>query len=106
MGALCRYISRRVSQKRCVEATEPSEVALQSPYRDRSTQAPRLRMWFYAHFLLYLLASTVFFLVNLTDGSGESWFLWPVLGWGCGILIHGVTLYLYLRGHLDGPERI
>jgi len=47
---------------------------------------------FYAHLLLYLIVNFVLFLINMFTYKGYLWFLWPLLGWGIGILMHALSV--------------
>lgn len=40
--------------------------------------------------------------VNLLSDPGEIWFVFPLIGWGIGLAIHGFTTFGF--GGLFGPE--
>jgi hypothetical protein len=44
----------------------------------------------YIHLLVYLVINACLFAINwfTTGGDGGWWFVWPLLGWGIGLLIH------------------
>ncbi|MBA7709967.1 hypothetical protein ES703_118894 [subsurface metagenome] len=54
---------------------------------------------FYVHLLVYITVNAGLFLINLVSSPGDWWFYWPLLGWGIGLLAHGVAVF-GLRGFL------
>ena len=61
---------------------------------------------FSRHLRTYLVMSMFFFILNFTTG-GAWWWYWPVLGWGIGVLLQGLSLYGPLRDpdHIHPPEQ-
>ncbi|KPJ60275.1 MAG: histidine kinase [Latescibacteria bacterium DG_63] len=57
---------------------------------------------FYVHLLVYVLVNLGLFLVNILRSPETIWFYWPLLGWGFGVVAHGISVF-GLRGVL-GPE--
>ena len=54
------------------------------------------RMGWYAHALVYLAVNTVPMLIAF--GTGRSWAIFPALGWGLALLLHGRGVWLSLGG--------
>jgi hypothetical protein len=54
------------------------------------------RMGWYVHAMVYLAVNTVLMLIAF--GTGRSWALFPALGWGLGLLLHGLGVWLSLGG--------
>ncbi|HGH7182955.1 histidine kinase [Bacillus cereus] len=48
---------------------------------------------FYIHFTVYILVNLMLFLINISSDSSTLWFLYPLAGWGIGIVIHGLTTF-------------
>lgn len=48
---------------------------------------------FYVHLMIYLIVNAGIFLVNILVTPKHLWFYWPILGWGVGILAHGVGVF-------------
>lgn len=84
-----------------------------SPLYATMTQAPRAdappadleatvrrrvaaRMGWYAHALVYLVVNAG--LAALSLSTGRHWALYPALGWGLGLLLHGMGVWLALGG--------
>jgi len=54
------------------------------------------RLGWYIHASVYLAVNS--FLVLLATASGRSWAIFPLLGWGLGLAIHGLVVFLRLGG--------
>jgi hypothetical protein len=48
---------------------------------------------FYVHATVYALVNALLVAVNLTTSAAHLWFVWPLLGWGVGVLAHGVSVF-------------
>jgi len=48
---------------------------------------------FFFHFSAYVLVNAILIAVNLLLTPQKLWFFWPLLGWGIGILAHGLATY-------------
>jgi hypothetical protein len=48
---------------------------------------------FFWHFSSYVLVNAILIAVNLLLTPQYLWFIWPLLGWGIGILAHGLAIY-------------
>ena len=47
---------------------------------------------FFFHFSSYVLVNLILIAVNLIFTPDRLWFYWPLLGWGIGILAHGLAV--------------
>ncbi len=48
---------------------------------------------FYVNLWSYLIVMAGLLAVNLLTNPGYLWVLWPALGWGIGVLMHGLTVF-------------
>ncbi len=67
---------------------------------DIETRARRrvgMKMGFYTHALVYGLVNLGLFAISSVSGRGN-WHVWPLLGWGLGLAIHGIVTFIALRG--------
>ncbi|MCC2455713.1 2TM domain-containing protein [Bacillus cereus] len=48
---------------------------------------------FYIHLTVYILVNLMLFFINISSVSSKLWFLYPLGGWGIGIVIHGLTTF-------------
>jgi hypothetical protein len=63
--------------------------AEQRESRERRAFAASRRRAFWAHLAPYLLVNTMLVAINLATCPGYFWAVWPILGWGVGIVSHG-----------------
>ena len=56
---------------------------------------------FNMHFFMYLIIS--FILISISIYNKSNWFIFPVLGWGIGVLAHKISLNLFLnsKNHIE-----
>ncbi len=54
------------------------------------------RMGWYVHALVYLAVNSALAMLSLS--GGRHWAIYPALGWGLGLLIHGLAVWLSLGG--------
>lgn len=50
------------------------------------------KLSWYTHALCYVLV--IGFLTYLSLKQGRDWYVWPALGWGIGLLAHGLGVFL------------
>lgn len=68
-------------------------------HRYEQKTLPEKKIDFKRHLRTYLVMS-VFFVVLDSITYGASWAIWPILGWGIGVAMQGLSLY----GPLADPE--
>lgn len=66
------------------------------------------KLGWYIHAFVYVLVNLL--LLSLSYASDRHWAIFPALGWGLGLLIHGVVVFLLTGGsglyeHLLQAER-
>jgi fatty acid desaturase len=47
---------------------------------------------FYLHLILYAAVMALLFVIDWLGGPGW-WFVWPLLGWGIGVAMHGISVF-------------
>jgi hypothetical protein len=63
---------------------------------------------FYAHLVVYAIINTGLLLINLATEGSSWWFYWPLVGWGVGLAIHAVMVFVIEgpRGHVWEERKI
>lgn len=51
---------------------------------------------FYGNLSSYIVIITGIAILNLTTSPEHLWFMYPAIGWGIGVVIHGVTVFNYM----------
>jgi hypothetical protein len=54
------------------------------------------KMGWYFHAFVYVLVNLL--LILLATSNGQNWYMYPLLGWGLGLLIHGAAVFLVAPG--------
>ena len=52
---------------------------------------------FRIHVIVYLCVNTMLALIWWFTGAGFPWFVFPLGGWGIGVLFHGLGVYVFSR---------
>ena len=53
------------------------------------------RMRFYTHGVVYLVVMSMLTILNLTVAGDYFWAMWPMIGWGSGVIIHGLFTFVF-----------
>jgi hypothetical protein len=48
---------------------------------------------FYSHLFVYVAVNAGLFLLNIVTSPKHLWFYWPLIGWGIGLTIHGLSVF-------------
>ncbi|MGV9004571.1 2TM domain-containing protein [Flavobacterium sp.] len=51
---------------------------------------------FYGHLLSFVIVILFLLFINLKYSPQYLWFFWPLLGWGIGLLFHGMRVFNYM----------
>lgn len=72
------------------EAKTPTRI---SSEEERIIEYVRDLKGFYTHLTSYVLVMLALFVINLVFTPGYFWAFWAALGWGIGILVHGLNVF-------------
>ena len=56
-------------------------------------QNAKLKVEFKIHMVTYIVVISLLAIINITLTPAYLWFIWPLLGWGLGIIIHGINVH-------------
>lgn len=59
----------------------------------RARQRAKAKFGFYSHVAIYAAVILLLFFVNILTAPGTYWVVWPLMGWGIAVVIHGVSVY-------------
>jgi hypothetical protein len=48
---------------------------------------------FYGNLTSYVIVNAFLIFINLKTDASNIWFIWPMLGWGIGVLVHGLRVF-------------
>ncbi len=72
------------------EAKTPTRI---SSEEERIIEYVRDLKGFYTHLTSYVLVMLALFVINFVFTPGYIWAFWAALGWGIGILVHGLNVF-------------
>lgn len=62
------------------------------------------KKYFKIHLSSYLIINSILIAINLLFSPNKLWFLWPLLGWGIGILSHYLKAVYWMEKDLEKRE--
>jgi hypothetical protein len=65
-------------------------------YQDEFARAKRAagaRIAFTIHLTAYAVVNALLIVINLATSTRHLWFMWPLLGWGVGVLAHAFAAF-------------
>jgi hypothetical protein len=68
--------------------------------RRKAERRADAKIGFRIHLLVYAVVNAGLFAINMITSPGHFWFMWGALGWGVGLLAHGLAVYA-----TDGDHR-
>ena len=85
------------------------DVAARDPEHDLRTQARArvaAKLSFLLHLAAYVAVNVLLVVINLLTTPEHLWFYWPMLGWGIGVLFHGLVALVAVKwqGLVGGME--
>jgi len=68
--------------------------------RRQAERAADVKLGFRAHLLAYAVVNAGMVAINLITSPGYFWAIWPIMGWGLGVIAHGIAVF-----HFGGDLR-
>ncbi|GAB2481863.1 hypothetical protein GCM10027082_35780 [Comamonas humi] len=56
------------------------------------------KLGWYVHALVYVLVNLALFALSRHGWGERPWSVWPLLGWGLGLALHGVSVFVLGTG--------
>jgi len=69
----------------------------QARYQEAKKRVEEIK-GFYFHLVAYILVNAVLIVINLLTSPEYLWFIWPIIGWGIGLVIHAFSVFSNLWG--------
>ena len=55
----------------------------------------QVKLGFKNHLIVYVVVSSLLLIINLSTSNDYLWAKWPIMGWGIGVLFHGLSAYVF-----------
>ncbi len=49
---------------------------------------------FFVHVAVFLAVMLLLVIIDMLTSPGVIWFIWPLVGWGLAVVLHGAKVYL------------
>ena len=76
--------------------TTPNSPQTNEALERRARRRAGAKLGWYIHALVYVCVNVMLLLLSAT--SGKHWAVFPALGWGLGLVIHGVVVFFVTGG--------
>ena len=76
-----------------LQKAEQEWVSQRETTQKKAKARSRRRLGFQLHLIPYIAASAFMVLLNLTTTPRCFWSVYPILGWGLGVTLHGTCIY-------------
>ncbi len=77
----------------------------------RAYRRAAAKLGFYIHLVAYLTVNPLLIFINYTTNPAYLWFLWPLFGWGIGLVFHWFAVFVapkllrrFVRRELDNDR--
>ena len=74
----------------------PAKMTEEEIYKEAKKTVEEKRS-FRNHFIVYLCVNALLVVIWAVTGAGFPWFVFPLGGWGIGILFHYLNTYVFSR---------
>lgn len=69
----------------------------QTRYQEAKKRVEEIK-GFYIHLVTFIVVNAVLAAINLLTSPEYLWFIWPIIGWGVGLIIHAFSVFSGLWG--------
>ncbi|MEO1399991.1 MAG: 2TM domain-containing protein [Cyanobacteria bacterium J06635_1] len=76
-----------------IQTAEGQWLNQQAELKLKAEQRSRRRTAFQAHLIPYLFVNVLLVMINLSTTPHDFWSIYPILGWGLGLALHGVHIF-------------
>ncbi len=61
---------------------------------ERARGRAEAKYGFFVHAVVYAAVMLLLVAINMLTSPGTVWFIWPLLGWGLAVVLHGARVFL------------
>ncbi len=62
---------------------------------NRAKKRAEAKLGFYVHLSVYIVVCTLLVVINLFTSPDQMWAIWPLMGWGIGLLFHALSVFVF-----------
>jgi hypothetical protein len=64
---------------------------------EKARKRVEAKIGFYIHLGIYVAVNILLVIINLLTSREYLWFKWPLMGWGIGVLFHGLGVFVFSK---------
>ncbi len=83
---------------------KPTDISEAELYRQAKIRV-QAKKGFYIHFAVYISVNIPLVIVWVVTDPGFPWFIFPLGGWGIGLLFHFLSVFAFSRGRINEWEK-
>jgi hypothetical protein len=65
---------------------------------EKAKKRVEAKIGFYIHLAVYVGVNVLLVIINVFTSPHYLWFKWPLMGWGIGLIFHGLGTFFFLKG--------
>jgi hypothetical protein len=69
------------------------EASIEREIRRKAEKRVHAKVGFYWHFMVFVMTMAAVVAINLHYTPQRLWFVWPLCGWGAGLLMHAFATF-------------
>lgn len=66
----------------------------------RAKRRVEAKIGFFIHLAIYIAVNILLIIINITTDPQYLWFKWPLIGWGIGVISHGIGVFFLSGGSI------
>jgi hypothetical protein len=82
------------SRQDASDGVEEEQITNDQDIVERARKRADEKLGFYIHLAAYLLVNALLIVLDLMTSPGTYWFMWPLIGWGIGVSVHGLGVFV------------
>ena len=75
-------------------------MTMKNQYYRMPAHLAQAKLDLYTHLMVYVLVNLMLFSVNEIVAPSTLWYLFPLVGWGVCLAVHGLILFILVGSHL------
>ncbi len=61
---------------------------------EKARRRAKAKYKFFVHAAVYAAVMVLLVVINMLTLPGTIWFIWPLIGWGLAVVLHGARVFL------------
>ena len=61
---------------------------------ERARGRAQAKYGFFVHAVVYVAVMVLLVVINMLTSPATLWFIWPLIGWGLAVALHGARVFL------------